>query len=61
MRMASNTAGVALMLVGCVWFLQGINLLPGTFMTGRPKWAVYSALSFIAGVALLLWRRRRRR
>ena len=28
-------AGIALVLVGAVWFLQGIDLLGGSSMTGR--------------------------
>ena len=26
-------------LAGGIWFLQGINVLPGSFMTGDPQWA----------------------
>jgi hypothetical protein len=26
-------------LFGVIWFLQGINLLPGRFMTGQLRWA----------------------
>ena len=41
------------MIVGVVWFLQGINVLPGSFMTGRTRWAVIGAVSFAVGIALL--------
>ena len=41
MRIALNVLGVLFLLMGCVWFLQGINILPGSFMTGQTKWAVY--------------------
>ncbi len=51
--MPANIAGLALMIVGCVWLLQGINVLPGSFMTGQAKWAIYGAISVIAGFALL--------
>ena len=60
MRIASIVVGVLLLIVGCIWFLQGINVLPGSFMTGQPKWAVYGALSVLAGVGLLVSARRRR-
>jgi uncharacterized membrane protein SirB2 len=60
MRIASNIAGVFLLVAGCVWFLQGINVLPGSFMTGQTKWAVYGALSLIAGIGLLISANRRR-
>ena len=47
-----------LALVGCVWFLQGINVLPGSFMTGQTKWAVYGVLTLIIGLAMLWFSRR---
>ena len=41
-------------LTGIVWILQGIDVLPGSFMTGQILWAaIGSALLFVAG--LLLW------
>jgi uncharacterized membrane protein HdeD (DUF308 family) len=60
MRLALQITGVLFLLVGCVWLLQGINVLPGSFMTGQRKWAVYGALMLVAGVALLVWARRQR-
>jgi len=48
MRIALNISGGLLSLVGCVWLLQGTNVLPGSFMTGQTKWAVYGALALIA-------------
>jgi hypothetical protein len=44
MRIALNVVGVLCLLMGCVWFLQGINILPGSFMTGQTKWAVYGGV-----------------
>jgi hypothetical protein len=46
--------------MGCVWVLQGINILPGSFMTGQTKWAIYGGLLAIAGIGLLIWANRRR-
>ena len=59
MRIAMYAFGALFMLAGCVWFLQGINVLPGSFMTGQTKWAVYGVLSFIVGLGLALAARRR--
>jgi hypothetical protein len=28
---------VLIMLMGGIWFLQGINVLPGSYMTGDPQ------------------------
>ncbi len=60
MRIASTIVGVLCLLVGSIWFLQGINVLPGSFMTGQTRWAIYGALLFIVGVGLLAVARRRR-
>jgi hypothetical protein len=50
--------GILLMLMGCVWCLQGINVLPGSFMTGQLQWAVYGVFAVIAGGILLAYSRR---
>ena len=60
MRIAMNVSGVLCLLVGCVWFLQGINILPGSFMTGQTKWAVVGGLLLVAGIGLLISANRRR-
>ena len=61
MRRALNVVGVVLVLVGTIWFLQGINVLPGSFMTGQLQWAVYGAFALVAGVISLLVARQLRR
>ncbi len=60
MKIALNLAGVVLILTGGVWFLQGINVLPGSFMTGQIQWAFYGALVAIAGIVALVLANRRR-
>jgi len=60
MRIVTIVAGVLCLLLGCVWILQGINILPGSFMTGQTKWAVYGALLVIVGLGLLFSGNRRR-
>jgi len=54
MRIVSNVLGVLCLLVGCVWILQGINILPGSFMTGQTKWAIYGGILVVAGIGLLI-------
>ena len=54
-----SVAGVLLILVGLVWILQGINVLPGSFMTGQTKWAVIGVITALIGIALLVLARRR--
>jgi hypothetical protein len=54
MRITLNIVASLLVLSGATWFLQGINLLPGSFMTGQIRWAVYGGIAVAAGIALLL-------
>jgi hypothetical protein len=58
MRMLMTIIGVLLVLIGGIWILQGINVLPGSFMTGQTKWAIYGALAAVAGVVLIVLARR---
>ena len=58
MRIFAAVLGVLLVLIGIVWILQGINVLPGSFMTGQTKWAINGAIAVVAGVLLFLWSRR---
>jgi hypothetical protein len=44
--------GVVLLLAGGVWFLQGINMLPGSHMSGDPQWAVNGVIAMVVGAGL---------
>ena len=59
MRIAMTIVGILCVLMGGVWFLQGINVLPGSFMTGQTKWAIYGGILLLVGAALLFVARRR--
>lgn len=43
-----------LALVGSVFALQGIGVLPGSVMTGDPKWAAIGTVMLMIA-ALLMW------
>jgi len=60
MRLILSAAGMLLIVIGLVWFLQGINVLPGSFMTGQIRWAVFGGLAMAAGASLLAKANRRR-
>jgi drug/metabolite transporter (DMT)-like permease len=60
MNIVLRIIGVLLILAGAVWFLQGINILPGSFMTGQARWAVYGILAMLAGGGLYVLANRRR-
>ena len=53
MRLVLNGVGAVVALLGVVWILQGINVLPGSFMTGQIKWAYYGAIALVAGCVML--------
>ena len=58
MQTTLKIAGYLFMLIGTIWFFQGINVLPGSFMTGQIQWAIYGGIAFAAG-ALMVWAARR--
>ena len=61
MKIFLNIVGVLLVLVGVVWFLQGINILPGSFMTGQTQWAIYGGLAFVTGIGVLVFANRQKK
>jgi hypothetical protein len=54
MKIVLRIVGVLLVAFGCIWFLQGVNVLPGSFMTGQIRWAVYGAIAVLVGIGLLI-------
>lgn len=60
MRWLGYLVGVLLVLMGAVWFLQGINILPGSFMTGQIQWAIAGAVAFVVGAGMIALLQRRR-
>jgi len=60
MKIARNALGGLLILFGAIWFLQGINILPGSFMTGDVRWAFYGGVAMSVGAVLLVTTNRRR-
>jgi hypothetical protein len=54
MRSIWNIVGVLLVLLGSIWLLQGINVLPGSFMSGQTRWAVRGGILIVGGLAALL-------
>ena len=58
MRKVLNIIGTLLVFLGTVWFLQGIGILPGSFMTGQVQWAIYGGVTVAVGLILLVAARR---
>lgn len=54
MKWIRGIVGVVLVLVGLAWIGQGANMIPGSFMSGQPIYAVLGLI--VAGLgAWLLW------
>ena len=53
-------AGLVLVLVGLVWFLQGIGVLGGSAMSGVLLWAIVGPVVALLGVVLVVAGVRRR-
>jgi hypothetical protein len=53
MRTTLIVTSVFLLLTGAVWILQGINILPGSFMTGEIRWAYAGIVAALVGGGLL--------
>lgn len=58
MRWTVFIIGTVMIAFGGVWLLQGIGILPGSFMTGQQLWALIGAIVLTIGIALLLAGRR---
>jgi hypothetical protein len=59
--MARVVVGVLLVLVGAVWFGQGVGVIGGSFMTGEILWAVIGAPMIFVGALLVRAGNRSRR
>jgi hypothetical protein len=59
MKVALNILGVLLLLPGIGWFLQGINVLPGSVMSGDPKWAIIGVILIVVSAGLFWFANRR--
>jgi hypothetical protein len=53
-RSVLTGVGVLLVVVGAVWFLQGIDVLGGSGMSGKTLWAVIGPVVAIIGLVLLV-------
>ena len=61
MRLVLNIVGGLLFLAGLVWFLQGINILPGSFMSGNPQWAINGGVLMALALVIFFFANRRRK
>ena len=52
--------GVVLVVVGGLWFLQGVGAVGGSGMSGKTMWAVVGPIVALTGLGLLVGGGRRR-
>jgi leucyl aminopeptidase len=55
MQLTLRIVAICLMGMGVTWILQGVNILPGSFMTGQMVWAYRGAATAVVGLILLLF------
>ena len=55
MKIIYNLVAAVAILMGCVWILQGLNILPGSFMTGHIIWTGWGAVLVAVGAGLIVW------
>ncbi len=61
MKWLLRIIGVVLALLGALWFLQGINVVPVGFMAGHIQYAVLGIATVVVGIGLVLFTIRRQR
>ena len=53
-RIGLILVGVIALVVGGVWIGQGLNLIPGSFMTGDRTWFVIGLIVAVVGLVLVV-------
>ena len=59
MKKALKVVSALVFLAGGVWFLQGVNILPGSFMTGNPQWAINGVITMVLAGGLFWFANRK--
>jgi len=59
LRDLAGAVSVLFALFGCVWMLQGVNILPGSFMSGAIVWTYIGAVWVAIAIALFVFATRR--
>jgi hypothetical protein len=61
MRIVLTIIGVFFIIVGSLWILQGINILPGSMMSGHIQYFFYGLVIDIVGIVLIVFGNRSRK
>lgn len=56
MRIVSTLIGIAMIAMGTVWILQGLDLAFRVgFMVGDKRWVAYGGILALLGIAQVIW------
>lgn len=59
MRIVTTLVGLLMILMGCVWAMQGLGVGPDAimqgFMVNDIHWTFYGAILAVVGVAEIVW------
>jgi hypothetical protein len=65
MRVVSSLLGLAMLAMGSIWAMQGLNVGPAAILQGPMvadiRWTYYGAILALVGVAQLVWSNTRQR
>ncbi|MDX8467724.1 hypothetical protein RFM26_18695 [Mesorhizobium sp. VK23B] len=60
MRLIRNLLALLVLAIGVLWSLQGLGLVPGSFMTGQRQWLYIGLVTVLVGLLGLRWANRSR-
>ena len=53
MRLIVVIFGILVLLAGAIWALQGIGVIPGSFMSNNPTWIWIGVVTALFGLVIL--------
>jgi len=59
MKRVLTVVSILVFLAGLIWFLQGINILLGSPMSGTMTWTINGAIAMVIGAGLFWFARRK--
>ncbi len=60
MKWLLRIIGIVLAMLGALWFLQGIDVVPVGFMAGHIQYALLGLAAVVVGIGLVFFTNRRR-
>ncbi len=55
MRLLWTIIGAVVTVIGIVFFVQGMGILMGSFMSGQAPWAIIGGVLILVGIGLILY------